>query len=340
MDLGILFIGGDLTVAEQASIASASEQSGFSSLYMAEAYRSAWVPMTAMAAATSNIKLGSYIINAYAHSPLMTALSAIDFNEYSQGRLVLGVGGGNRQINEEWHGIPHERVLTKMREYVEILKSVANAKLGEKLVYNGKVHSMNWTAVTESNEKPYPVYLAAVFPKMMRVAAQTADGIAAGATISAEYMQDTIKPQANKYAAETHRDPDTIGWKVGAIIAVDEDRESARRSAREGICSLYAPLPHPYYEFTMREQGFGLVADRLMELMPQGRLEESIQVIPDECVDRLTIAGTVSDCHSRLQEYENIVDEVLLLNLSKSPDNDQKKAYAGLMELAKLYQSA
>lgn len=339
MDLGILFIGGDLTVTDQAIIAQQSERSGFKSLYMAEAYRSAWVPMTVMAAATTTIRLGSYIINAYGHSPLMTALSAIDFNEFSKGRLVLGVGGGNHQINEKWHGIPHERVLTKMREYVEMLKLVSHSQIGDHVTYEGQIHSIDWTAVTEVTEKPFPVYLAAVFPRMMRVAAQVADGIAAGATVSAEYLQKKIKPKAAEYAAIVNRDPASIGWKVGSLIAIDQDRERARRLAREGICSLYAPLPHPYYEFTMREQGFGSIVDRLMELMPQGKLEESVKTIPDECVDRLTIAGTVEDCREQLKDYENVVDEVLLLNMSRSDSDDPKGSYAGLMKLARSYQS-
>ena len=58
MDLGILFIGGDATVLQQTAIAKQAAGSGFDSLYMAEAYRSAWVPLTAMAAATSKVRLG------------------------------------------------------------------------------------------------------------------------------------------------------------------------------------------------------------------------------------------------------------------------------------------
>ena len=89
----------------------------------------------------------------------------------------------------------------------------------------------------------------------------------------------------------------------------------------------------------MREQGFGSIVDRLMELMPQGKLEESVKTIPDECVDRLTIAGTVEDCREQLKDYENVVDEVLLLNMSRSDSDDPKGSYAGLMKLARSYQS-
>lgn len=335
MELGILFTGGDATVREQACIAKKSEESGFASLYMAEVYRSAWVPLTAMAAATNTIRLGPYIVNAYGHSPLMTGLSAIDFNEFSHGRLFLGVGGGNRQINEEWQGIPHERVFTKMREYVTILKMIAQARTGKQLTHKGKIHSISWTPILEPTAKPFPVYLAAVFPNMMRVAAQVADGIAAGGTVSAEYLREEIKPQVAEHAVTVGRDPTEIGWNVVALTAIDPDRERAHRIVREGICGLYAPLPHPYYEFTMREQGFGKTVDKLLKLMPEGKLEESVDSISDDCVDRLAIAGTLEDCRERIAAYEGVVDELLLLNLTRPIDGNINNAYSPLMELAR-----
>ncbi|NQV21758.1 MAG: LLM class flavin-dependent oxidoreductase [Rhodospirillales bacterium] len=335
MNLGILFLGIGSTLSQQITVAQQAERSGFTSLHMAEAYRSAWVPLTAMAAATSTVRLGPYILNAYGHSPMMSGMAAVDFNEMSGGRLLLGVGGGNRVINEQWQGVPHERALTKLREYVTLLKMIARTRLGDRLTYEGKVHSMDWAPHADPGDQPFPVYLAAVFPAMTRVAAQVADGIAAGGTLSAEYLRDVVKPQAAEAAAAVDRDPATLGWKAVSIIAVDDDRERARRTAREAICSLYAPLPHPYYEFTMREQGFGEAADALLKLMPAGELEASVDAIPDACIDRLAIAGTLDECRERLTSYEGVVDELLLLNVTPAINGDVVGSYAPLMQLAK-----
>lgn len=333
MDLGIIFTGGDMSVRDLTTLARQAESGGFSTLSMAEAWRSGWVPLTAMAAATNSIRLGPYVLNAYGRSPLLAGMSAIDFNEYSGGRLVLGVGGGNRIINEQWQGTGHERVLTKMREYVTLLQQMALTRAGERLMFAGKIHRMNWSPTVDPGDKPYPVYLAAVFPRMMRVAAQVADGIAASATLSAEYLRDVVKPQAAAAASEVDRDPDSLAWKAVSLIAVDADRERARRVAREAICHFYAPLPHPYYEYTMREQGFSVAADALLKLMPAGDLEASVAAIPDECVDRLVIAGTPDDCRARLASYEGVLDEMLLLNTIPPTAGDVIESYASLIAL-------
>lgn len=335
MNLGLIFTGGDTTVRDLADIAVQAEKNGFSMLCMAEAWRSGWVPLTAMAAATNKIRLGPYVINAYGHSALMTGMSAIDFNEFSGGRLMLGIGGGNRIINEQWQGIPHARVLTKMREYVAILKQMARTRLGERLQFDGKIHTMDWSPAIDPAAKPYSIYLAAVYPRMMRVAAQVADGIGGGATLSVEYIQDVLKDRAEQAATEVDRDPASLGWTAVSLAAVDSDRERARRAAREAICHLYAPLPHPYYEYTMREQGFGTVADALLKLMPAGDLEAAVAAIPDDCIDRLVIAGTQEDCRARLASYSSVVDDILLLNAMPIIDGDVLGAYGPLFELAR-----
>ncbi len=333
MELGLIFTGADTTVRELSTLAKQAEIGGFSSLCMAEAWRSGWVPLTAMAAATNTIRLGPYVLNAYGRSPLLAGMSAIDFNEYSGGRLVLGVGGGNRNINEQWQGIPHERVLTKMREYVTVMKRMARTRLGERLEFDGEIHRMNWSPAVDPIETPFPVYLAAVFPRMMRVAAQVADGIAGGATLAAEFLRDVVKPQAAEAAEAVDRDPESIAWTAVSLIAVDEDRERARRAVREAICRLYAPLPHPYYEYTMREQGFGAAVDALLKLMPSGDVEGSVNAIPDECVDRLVIAGTPDDCRTRLASYEGVLDEMLLLNATPATNANILDCYAPIMVL-------
>jgi len=333
MKLGLIFTGGDTTVRDLATIAQQAESSGFSLLCMAEAWRSAWVPLTAMAAATSTIRLGPYVLNAYGHSPLMTGMAAVDFNEFSGGRLMLGVGGGNRIINEQWQGIGHERVLVKMREYVTVLQQIARTGLGERLQFSGEIHNMDWCPAVDPGATPFPVYLAAVFPRMMRVAAQVADGIGGGATLSVEYLRDVLKARAAEAASEVDRDPASLAWTAVSLIAVDKDRERARRAAREAICHLYAPLPHPYYEYTMREQGFGTAADALLKLMPAGKLEAAVAAIPDECIDRLTIAGTKEDCRTRLTSYDGVVDDMLLLNAMPVKNGDVRGAYGPLFDL-------
>ena len=314
MKLGLLLLNG--AMKELVATAQRAEDAGFDSVFVAEVYRSPWVLLTAIAAATQRISLGPYVLNAYARSPFAAGLSALDLNEFAEGRLVLGVGGGNREVNEVWQGIPHARVLTKLREYAQLLQRMARCPLGEPLHFEGEVHRMSWTPAVAPFSKPFPVYVAAVFPGMLKVAAAVADGIAGGATLSPGYLRNVMQPRAVAFAEAAGRDPAALRWRSVMFTAVDEDREKARHAARAALCSLFAPLPHPYYEYTMREQGFGVVADQLLRLMPAGQRDAAFTAIPDEAVDLLTIAGTEEDCRARVREYEGVVEELLLVQVA------------------------
>lgn len=156
-------------------------------------------------------------------------MSAIDFNDFSKQRLVLGVGGANRTINEQWQGIPHERVLTKMAEYVALIQRMARTRLGETLDFEGRIHRMHWSPAVDPGDRPFPVYLAAVFPRMLKVAGRVADGIACGATLSVDYLRDVVRPQVIDAAITAGRDPDAAlthmpaGHLEAAVAAIPDE---------------------------------------------------------------------------------------------------------------------
>ena len=142
-----------------------------------------------------------------------------------------------------------------------------------------------------------------------------------------------LKAKAKQHADEIGRDFSTLKWNAVMVFAMDEDRDSARRAARDAICHFYAPLPHPYYEFTMREQGFGDVADQLLELMPAGHSEAAHEAISDECLDTISICGTPAECVEKIRAYRGLLDEMLLLNVMPARDGDPLSSYASLFAI-------
>jgi 5,10-methylenetetrahydromethanopterin reductase len=315
MRLGILLVG-DLSIRDAVTVARDAEAAGLDSVHQVEAYRSGFVPLAAIAAATSRIGLGTYIVNAYGRSPFLTALSALDLDELSGGRFTLGVGVGNRHLNEQFQGIAGERPHAKMRDFVEVARRIVAAPVGERVEYEGRVHRIRWRRSFPGARPSLPVHLAAIFPKMIQVAASVADGVALGVLVSAPYVREVVRPAIRGAATAAGRDPAAIAIPMGAVVAVDDDRERARDLVRRTIASFFHPLPHPYYDFLLREQGFAKVADACARHVPEGRIEAAIEPMDDALVDRLAFAGNAATCARRLREYEGLVDEAILLNVS------------------------
>jgi alkanesulfonate monooxygenase SsuD/methylene tetrahydromethanopterin reductase-like flavin-dependent oxidoreductase (luciferase family) len=178
---------------------------------------------------------------------------------------------------------------------------------------------------------------------MTELAAASSDGVGVGELVSPERLRDVIRPLARKAAEAAGRDPDALLFPMAAIVSVDEDEGRARAASKEAVCRLFHPVPHPYYDFLLRAQGYGAAADAAGALVPQGKMSEAVEHIDDEIVDRLTITGTPAACAGRLAAYEGLVDEVICLDLAgRSPTvtPDSSGALFTMLALARATQAA
>lgn len=335
MQLGLIFSGGGTSMAQMVSLSVEAEAAGLDCIYVTEAWRSAFVTLAAIAAATKRVEIGSYILNAYARSVWITAMSAVDLDELSQGRLVLGVGGGNKHINEQWQGIPHDKPLKKMTEYVPLLRKAVSTRLGEMLDYEGEMHRMHWAPTVAPFRSTIPIFLAALYPKMIAVAGRVADGIAMGALLSPAYIREVVFPQFHNAASTAGRDPKLLRSSVSPFVSVGDDAAGARQAAREAICRLYSPLPHPYYDFILREQGFSQAADAAAKWVPLGKIEKAAEAFTDDIVDAITISGTFEQCKRKLADYDDVVDQLLFVNVNYSSTSEDAtlRAFQNLIKL-------
>src|SRR5580704_13167428 len=97
-----------------------AEDQGFGCVWKGESNsRDPMVLLSAMAARTKTINLGTAIYHIYGRSPISLALQAATFNELSDSRLILGLGVAN-PIIADWHGEEFDHPLTRMREYLKI----------------------------------------------------------------------------------------------------------------------------------------------------------------------------------------------------------------------------
>ena len=97
-----------------------------------------------------------------------------------------------------------------------------------------------------------------------------------GVLVSPEHLRDVIRPLASAAAEAAGRDPGAVRFPMAAMVSVDHDEERARATTRHAICRLFHPVPHPYYDFLLRAQGFAETADAAAELVPQGRIREAM----------------------------------------------------------------
>src|SRR5579862_2587857 len=163
-----------------------AERLGFDSVWAAEAWGTDAVSVLAyLAAVTEKIKLGSAIMQIPGRTPANTAMTAATLDLLSGGRFLLGLGTSGPQVVEGWHGEPWGQPLGKTREYVEIVRSALRRELVEhegehyRIPYDGPGATglgKPLKLMLRPLRADIPIYLAAIGPRNVALAAEIADG--------------------------------------------------------------------------------------------------------------------------------------------------------------------
>lgn len=137
------------------------------------------VPLTIAAIATSHIKVGSFVFNIdFIQNPVFWAGEAASLDQFSRGRLELGLGAGYVHSEYEQAGIPFDEAgvrVSRFEEALHIIKRLLETE--EPVKYAGKHYTVDYqSARTPSFQKPRPpIYIGGGGRRVLSIAAREAD---------------------------------------------------------------------------------------------------------------------------------------------------------------------
>jgi len=228
--------GGGTTVERIVEQAVGAERDGFTSLWYAGAVSGD--PLIAMALAgraTSTIELGTSVLQTYPCHPLLLANRAAGVVAAMGRGFTLGVGPSHAPVIEGVYGQSYAHPGRHTEEYARIL---VPALRGEAVDFDGEDLTAHSGARTVSPGAPVPVLLAALAPRLLRVAGEVADGTIlwmATARAVAEHVAPRIRA-----AAAGRPEPRIV---AGLPLAVHDDVGEARSEAARQF-GFYGDLPN------------------------------------------------------------------------------------------------
>ena len=286
------------------ALAGQAERAGFDSVWATEfSWRSATVPMAAIAATTTRITIGSAIAYALGRTPAVLAAEARDIDELSGGRLILGLGSAQPDRVRRWFGADGTDLAAHVGEVVEAVRTLWG--IGAAPVrYDGR-HLRVSVEATPSAYSPLrarpPILLAGVNAAMVRVAGAVADGLIAHPMMDAATLEESVVP-ALRSAAEQAQRPSAPTVVAMLIVVINDDEERARRDAAAQI-AFYAQ--HRTYAPLMRRYGFEQPAARIGEALSRGDWPAAVALVPDAMIDRLAAAGSGTDVRAKVDARRN-----------------------------------
>ncbi len=284
---GFVFLGGP-AVPRMVEWARHAEHRGFDSIWVAETRltRDGFVPLAAIATATTRIRLGTGIVNVYTRGPVVMASSFATLEEVAPRRTVIGLGPGSPGVLAT-QGIEFVKPITRLREYVSVIRRLLT---GECVTFEGETVRLQEARLEAPPSRSLPIYLGVTGPRALEVAGEIADGVLLNAFLPVEYVKRAlIKIAAG--AARRRRRVDDIEIAAMLVVSMDADESRAKSRIRPLVATYLSQFPN-----IARETGLDEATLRQIQIL-------GADGVTEEVLDHLVVAGTPEQCRRRIQSY-------------------------------------
>jgi 5,10-methylenetetrahydromethanopterin reductase len=281
-----------------------AEARGFEAVWQAESrlVRDAIVPMSAYAAVTDKIKVGSGVINNWTRNIGLLAATFLTLDDLAPDRIICGIGAWWDPLAKNV-GSERRNPLTAMRETVEVLRRLLAM---ERVTYEGEFHQVKRIELDVVHGRREPrnvqIMIGATGPKMMEMTGEIADGAVLNYCVPPEY-NDMAMEQLEQGAKKAGRALDDIDRPQLIVCSVHEDRDEAIRGAKMLLTQYLAQQPH-----IAKASGVGSeIVKQIQSILGWPATKEQIQkamkYVPEDLVLRITATGTPAEVRAKVQQY-------------------------------------
>ncbi len=281
-----------------------AESRGFEAVWQAESrlVRDAIVPMAAFAAVTSQIKIGSGVINNWTRNAAIISTTYLTLDDLAPNRIILGIGAWWDPLAKNV-GINRTKPLKAMREVVTVVRDLLAMKNvtfhGEFVHVTGIEHD-----IVHGRREPrhVPIYIGATGMQMMELAGEIGDGVVLNYLVSPKYNQDALH-HLEIGAKKAGRKIEDIDRPQLVVCSVDTDRKKALDGARKLVTQYLGQQPHIMKASGVSQELLDEIGKVLHWPATEEDVERAMKLVPDDVVQLITASGSPDEVRRKVAEY-------------------------------------
>jgi F420-dependent oxidoreductase-like protein len=308
------------------------EKAGLDQVWVAEAYSfDAISQIGYLAAITERVEIGTGIVNVYSRTPALMAMTAAGCDYVSDGRFILGLGASGPQVIEGFHGVPYEKPMQRIKEYIEACRMIW--KRDEKFEYHGQTIDAPLPAgqgtglgkplkiINHPVRSDIPIWWASLKDRSVEATAELADGWLPIMFIPEKYHH-VWGPQLKAGLAKRDPSRGRLDISAGGMLAIDESLTGEARTklldhARPGMALYVGGMGargKNFYNDIARAYGYEQEAELVQDLYLDGKKDEAAAALPGEWLELANLVGPKSYVKERVGAFKEAGVTVLSVN--------------------------
>jgi 5,10-methylenetetrahydromethanopterin reductase len=340
-------IGWQEPTGQLVELARRAEAAGFDRFGVSDwrYYQDCFVVMTACLQGTTSLEVESLTTDPYVRHPSLTAAAIATMDELSNGRAILGIGGGVEQPAFWGESRPHP--VQAMREAIEICRRMWR---GEEITLEGEVMQVRGARLNFAPRPDIRVLVAARGRRMLKLAGELADIVhLASFFVNVGHHRENLEA-VREGAERAGRRVGSFEIDISMPCSISDDREAARMAARrpaaQGI--LWTAAAERYSrgrtdwvrpsQFKVPEHVIQALAERWDFWTEAEFPRELAELITDDILDEFALAGTAEECAARLQQIQRDLPEITGLRIYAVPPAG-RSLYEGYLEMIEQFRT-
>jgi len=308
------------------------EKAGLDQVWIAEAYSFDAISQVGyLAAKTERVEIGTGIVNVYSRTAALMAMTAAGCDYVSDGRFILGLGASGPQVIEGFHGVPYEKPMQRIKEYIEACRMIW--KREEKFDYQGQTFQAPLPdgqgtglgkplkIINHPVRSDIPIWWASLKDRSVEATAEMADG-----WLPIMFMPEKFQSVWGRQlkAGTAKRDPSLkrLDISAGGMLAIDE---SLTGEARTKVLDMARPHMALYvggmgargknfYNDIACAYGYEKEAGEVQDLYLDGKKDEAAAALPAEWLELSHLVGPKSYVKERVAAFKEAGVTVLSVN--------------------------
>lgn len=308
-----------------------ADRLGLYAVWTSEAYGSDAVsPLAWLGAHTERIHLGTAIMQMPGRTPANTAMTAMTLNQLSGGRFLLGLGLSGPQVVEGWHGVSYTRPLARTREYIDIVRAILRRE--GRLSYDGDLYQIPYQGADATGlgkplkstlhaQPDIPIYLAAIGPQNVALAAEVADGWLPIFFAPRQY-DDVFRPHVEEGLARAGKQMADFDVAPMTPVVVDDSLDACYNALRPMIALYIGGMGarnKNFYNDLAARYGFEAQAREIQDLYLSGQRADAMARVPAALIDEVALVGPRDRVRDRLALWRESPVKTLNLMIQDIP---------------------